>query len=258
LPNQRWLIQQGRDDEALAVVRLLHAGSGESEEFIQEEFTIMRDTIRAEVAIRSNKISDLWGTRSMTKRTAVACGIQAMAQLTGINVLAYYGPVLYTQLGITGHNLLLIQGIYSVVGTIATLIFMTIIIDKVGRKLPLVVGGYLLAGAFAGLAAVIHILASGGGNHHVAQKAGLAMVFIISALFSMSFASVSWVMPSEVFPIRTRSMGVAAATCCNWAFNVLLPQVSPLGMNSAGWKYVLSLLSVLIVLMSICLFLDSC
>jgi hypothetical protein len=199
----------------------------------------MRDTIKAELLVRSNNLSDLWATPSMRKRTAVACGIQIMTQLTGINVLGYFGPILYAELGITGHTLLLIQGIYSAGGTIATVFFMFLVIDKVGRKKPLVFGGYMLAAVFSVMAAIIHNFPPDGPRNASAQRAGIAMVFMVSIVFSMSYGTVSWVMSSEVFPIRTRSLGVAAATCSNWAFNVLLAQVSPMGLNQAGWRFVL-------------------
>ena len=72
-----------------------------------------------------------------------------------------------------------------------------------------------------------------------AQKAGIAMIFASSIIFSLSYGPISWVYVSEgdrylyvmhraspltndhitVFPMRVRSMGNEAATCSNWVFN---------------------------------------
>lgn len=65
------------------------------------------------------------------------------------------------------------------------------------------------------------------------------MIFLTSVNFSLSFGPVSWVLASEVFPTSVRSMGTSVATCCNWAFNVLLGQVSPMAMDNVGWKFYL-------------------
>ena len=76
---------------------------------------------------RSRRISDLWSTSAMRKRTFVACGVQIFTQCTGINgcvpfilsdkvslhgypVLGYYGPQMYRSLGISGSKELLVQG----------------------------------------------------------------------------------------------------------------------------------------------------
>lgn len=65
------------------------------------------------------------------------------------------------------------------------------------------------------------------------------MIFLMSITFSLSFGPVSWVLASEVFPTSHRSMGVAVATCCNWAFNVLFSQASPKAMDTISWKFYL-------------------
>ena len=44
---------------------------------------------------------------------------------------------------------------------------------------------------------------------------------------------------SQVFPTSARSIGTSVATCANWAMNVLLSQVSPIGMANASWKFYL-------------------
>lgn len=90
--SQRWLLEQGRDEEAHAVVRYLHSSSWETDatgtpasELAEREFAEMRDMIHAEKLVRSRRISDLWSTPAMLKRTLVACGVQMMGQFTGIN-----------------------------------------------------------------------------------------------------------------------------------------------------------------------------
>lgn len=94
-------------------------------------------------------------------------------------------------------------------------------------------------------------------THTSAQRAGIAMIFMTSIFFSVSFGPVSWVLASEVFPTKTRSIGTSGmqfpflrgerqlmyfpivATCANWLFNILFSQVSNLAINNISWKFYL-------------------
>ncbi|KAF9485224.1 general substrate transporter [Pholiota conissans] len=252
LPNSpRWLLEVGQDDEALAVVQQLHGGDQVS---AHKEYTQMYDVIKAELSIRSRRLSDLWATRAMTHRTFVAVGVQVFCQFTGINVINYYGPAIYNSLGIVGGKALLVQGIYGAVGPIANLFFIVFILDRVGRKKPLMFGAASFVVTFSILAAILANDPVDDPTSSIsAQRAGIAMIFLTSIFFSLSFGPVSWVLASEVrghtfyacgytkavqvFPTSTRSMGTSVATCSNWAFNTLLSQVAPLGIQKDGWRF---------------------
>ncbi|PSS03516.1 hypothetical protein PHLCEN_2v3984 [Hermanssonia centrifuga] len=242
--SPRWLLEQNRDDEARAVVYRLHGSSTpDAKEAAEREFLEMHDIIKAEASERSRKLSDLWETRAMLKRTLVAVGVQVMGQFSGINVINYFGPSMYTALGITGGQALLVQGIYGAVGPIANFFFITLILDSVGRKKPLIFGAGSFVVTYSVLTAIVASFppeVNGLPNTHVsAQRAGIAMIFMTSIFFSLSFGPVSWVLASEVFPTRTRSMGTSLATCANWALNVLFSQVSNLAIANISWKYYL-------------------
>jgi sugar porter (SP) family MFS transporter len=238
LPNSpRWLIEVGREDEARQVVQKLHGGSTASDnDNANEEFAVMAESIRAEKAYQSHNVTDLFATRAMAHRTLVACGVQIFGQFTGINVINYYGPQMYESLGLSEDKTLLVQGIYGAIGPIANLFFIIFLLDRVGRKKPLLYGAASFIVTFSILAAIVakYPPVEGQQGNLAAQRAGIAMIFLTSVNFSLSFGPVSWVLASEVFPTRVRSVGTSVATCCNWAFNVLLSQVSPLAMSDIG------------------------
>jgi hypothetical protein len=120
------LIEVGREEEAKEAVFYLHGKSDEDRAAAEKEFGEMYSTIKAESAMRSRKISDLWASKAMIHRTLVACGVQVFCQFTGINgisdriyrtclltlrlVINYFGPQMYASLGITGSRALLVQG----------------------------------------------------------------------------------------------------------------------------------------------------
>ncbi|KAG5722990.1 High-affinity glucose transporter [Termitomyces sp. T112] len=234
--SPRWLLEVDRDDEAKAVVYKLH---GKGNEIAAElEYQEMHDTIKAEARVKTRSLRTLVSTVPMAKRLFVAVGVQVFTQFTGINVINYFGPTMYRSLGITGHKSLLVQGIYGAVGPIANLFFIVFLLDRVGRKKPLVFGAGSFVCTFSILAAIVATNPVDSPlSNQTAQRAGIAMIFLTSVMFSLSFGPVSWVLASEVFPTHARALGTMVATCCNWAFNTMIGQVAPIGMDKVGWKF---------------------
>ncbi|KAF8440307.1 sugar transporter [Boletus edulis BED1] len=238
--SPRWLLEMNRDDEAREVVYKLHGiDTPEAKTAADKEFTEMRDQIKADALVRSRNISHLWATPAMLRRTLVAVGVQVFGQFTGINAINYYGPQIYEALGFTSSQSLLVQGIYGAVGPVANLFFIAFILDWIGRKKPLIVGAGSFVVLYSILAALVASFPPGEAQNLSAQKAAIATIFLMSIMFSLSFGPVSWVLASEVFPTRTRSIGTSVATCANWLFNVLISETSPIGMANVGWKFYL-------------------
>ncbi|KAH0833114.1 general substrate transporter [Lanmaoa asiatica] len=233
--SPRWLLEMNRDDEAREVVYKLHGvDTSEAKSDADREFAQMHDQIKADALVQSRSVSDLWATPAMLRRTLVAVGVQAFTQFTGINVINYYGPQMYESLGLTPSQSLLVQGIYGAVGPIANLFFIIFILDWIGRKKPLMFGAASFVALFSVLSALVASFPPGENQNLAAQRAAIGMIFLMSIIFSLSFGPVSWVLASEVFPTRTRSVGTSVATCTNWLFNVLLSETSPIGMANAG------------------------
>ena len=51
----------------------------------EQAFVEMRESIKAEIQVRSRSIKDLWATPAMVRRTLVAVGVQVFGQFSGIN-----------------------------------------------------------------------------------------------------------------------------------------------------------------------------
>lgn len=177
---------------------------------------------------------------------------QALASLVARHFWFKGSPIVISgiQSAHRGHS------IYGAVGPIANLMwvliprytleqiwkhysFITLFLDRVGRKKPLLFGATVFVVLYAILAAIVATnppLPDGvqGTVNVAAQRwlflhsrfvvmssrslssAGVAMIFMLSIFFSFSFGPVSWVLASEVFPTSTRSIGTSVATCSNW------------------------------------------
>lgn len=76
--------------------------------------------------------------------------------------------------------------------------FIIFILDWIGRKKPLLFGAGSLVALFSVLTALLASFPPGENQNLAAQKAGIAMIFMMSIVFSLSFGPVSWVLASEV------------------------------------------------------------
>ncbi|CCO26567.1 High-affinity glucose transporter [Rhizoctonia solani AG-1 IB] len=237
--SPRWLVEKGRNEEALKVIQRLH-GNEQNAEFIKLEFAEMLEQIKYEKANMSSKFSDLWATKPMLRRTLTGVAVQVFTQTSGINVSAYFQPSLYRSLGFKGNTILLITGVNNALGQIVTFVFIYFILDRVGRRLPLIIGAFGMAGCLAIEAAINAKFPGETSKNVAAQRAGVAFIILFGSLFfSTSFGPVSWVYQSEIFPMRVRAMGTSVATMSNWAVNVMISQVSPIGLSRLGWKFYL-------------------
>lgn len=235
--SPRWLISVGREEEAYKVIRSLHEDAN-NEEFIKLEFAEMVEQIKYEKEHIVTKFSDLWSTKPMLRRTLTGMAVQICCQFTGINVSAYFQPALYAGLGMSGPSILLITGINGALGVIVTGIFITFILDRVGRKKPLIFGAIGMAICLAIEAGINAKWGGKDANNPDAQRAGIAFIILFGSLFfGTSFGPVSWVYQSEIFPMRIRALGTAVCTCSNWATNVLISQISPIGLTNLGYKF---------------------
>ena len=117
--------------------------------------------------------------------------------LPRINVIGYYSTVLYDNLGITGDRNLLVVGIYNVVGPICNLIFITLFLDRVGRRKPLIFGTIGITIALICEAAIgSQVEGATGSRKDSLSIAGVFFLFCVSCIFSVSFGPISWVYAS--------------------------------------------------------------
>lgn len=143
---------------------------------------------------------------------------------------------MYTALGIEGNRNLLVAGIYNCVGPIANLIFIVFILDRVGRRKPLLFGTIGITIALICEAAVCS--QNPDGDRQGFSIAGVFFLFCVSVIFSFSFGPISWVYMSEIMPMEIRARGNAFATGIgNWLVSTFWAQLSPLALDQLKWKF---------------------
>ena len=144
---------------------------------------------------------------------------------------------MYEALGITGGRALLVAGIYNCVGPLANLIFIVFLIDRVGRRRPLIWGTIAIAIALICESAINSRIDKNNPDHGL-SIGGVFFIFCVTVIFSWSWGPVSWTYMSEVMPMQIRARGTAFATGIgNWLVSTFWSQVSPIALKHLEWKF---------------------
>jgi SP family sugar:H+ symporter-like MFS transporter len=195
------------------------------------------------------RLSDLMvpGTSRIAPVVWVAMGLAAFQQFVGINIIFYFGEVLWKAAGATEQSALRINLLTGFVNILATIPAIALI-DRIGRK-PLLLFGS--AGMALTLGAMAAVFVTAGGEpgspvlSHGAAVIGLTAANLYVVAFAVSWGPVMWVLLGEMFPNRLRGAALAVSGATNWAANFLvtvtfLPLLRALGLAGAYGLYTLA------------------
>ncbi|KAJ3744432.1 general substrate transporter [Lentinula detonsa] len=245
--SPRWLINQGRDDEALAVLSKAR-GLSSDDELVQIEFLEIKAQFLFEKEISTVKFPDyqdgsfgsnvkltffsylsLLTNPTLFRRILVGTLTMFFQQWTGVNAILYYAPSIFANLGLAGGNTtdLLATGVVGIAMFLAT-IPAVIYVDQVGRK-PVLVSGAFLMGACHLIVAVLTGLYHDSWSRysHPAGWAASALVWVFAMAFGYSWGPCAWVIVAEIFPLSVRGKGLSIAASSNWMNNFIVGQVTP-------------------------------
>ena len=213
--SPRFLVVKKKDVQAEAVLSKLF-GQGEGARKVAE--------IRASLAAdHKPRFADLLDPATRKVRPIVWAGLilAVFQQLVGINIVFYYGAVLWQSVGFSENDALQIN-ILSGVLSIAACLGAVAVIDKIGRKPLLLIGS---AGMFVTLAVVAWCFSKAvmvDGSLHLDDQTGLTALIAANAyvvFFNLSWGPVMWVMLGEMFPNQMRGSALAVAGFAQWIAN---------------------------------------
>ncbi|XP_016446212.1 sugar transport protein 14 [Nicotiana tabacum] len=215
-PNS--LVEQGRLEEARQVLEKVRGTTK-----VDAEFADLKDASDAARAIK-HPFRNLLKRKNRPQLVIGALGIPAFQQLTGMNSILFYAPVIFQSLGFGSGASLYSSAITSGALVLATFISMAFV-DKFGRR-----AFFLEAGAemICVLVAVAVTLALKFGEGEALPKGiGVFLVVIICIFvvaYGRSWGPLGWLVPSELFPLETRSAGQSVVVCVNMIFTALIAQ----------------------------------
>ena len=171
---------------------------------------------------------------------------------SGINAINYYSPTVFRSIGIQGTNTsVLTTGIFGVVKTVLTFVWLLWLIDHMGRRVLLIVGsvGGSLCMWFIGAYIKISDPESNQENSKL-SSGGIAAIFFFylwTAFYTPSWNGTPWVINSEMYPQNTRSLGQASAAANNWFWNFIVARFTEQMFNKMGYGVYFFFASLMII-----------
>lgn len=213
--SPRFLVVKKKDAQAEVVLSKLF-GPGAGARKVAE--------IRASLAAdHKPRFADLLDPATRKVRPIVWAGLilAVFQQLVGINIVFYYGAVLWQSVGFSENDALQIN-ILSGVLSIAACLGAVAMIDKIGRKPLLLIGSVGMFVTLGVLAWCFSKAAMVDGSLHLDDQTGLTALISANAyvvFFNLSWGPVMWVMLGEMFPNQMRGSALAVAGFAQWIAN---------------------------------------
>ena len=213
--SPRFLVAKGKDVEAEKVLSRLF-GPGQGAGKVAE--------IRASLAVdHQPKLSDVLDPVTKKLRPILWAGLvlAVFQQLVGINIVFYYGSVLWQSVGFTEDDSLKINILGGALSILACLAAIAVI-DKIGRKPLLLIGSAGMAVTLGVLTWCFSTATMVNGALQMETQTGLIALVSANAyvvFFNLSWGPVMWVMLGEMFPNQMRGSALAICGFAQWIAN---------------------------------------
>nr|QMS54609.1 hexose transporter [Gongronella sp. w5] len=255
--SPRWLMSQGREDEALATLAKLRRLPA-SHPRVQEEFRDIKINVKFEKMLLNTRFPELaqedhkvstWTNikvgaslyadcfkKGIFIRLFIGCALQFFQQFSGINAIIYYAPRIMQSVGLTGNSIsLLATGVIGIINFLST--FITVLyVDRVGRRVFLMVAAVAMTVCMVVIAVIVGLFEDDWPNHTAAGWTAVAFVYLYIANFAYSFGPLGWVIPAEMFPLRIRSKAMSITTSANWMNNFIIGLITPIMLETIRYK----------------------
>jgi sugar porter (SP) family MFS transporter len=222
--SPRWLVEKGRVDDALAVLKTVRSEDRALAEFRQVE-TVAEEEKEAHMSFAA-----IFSNRWLRRIVFVGIGVAVTQQLTGINSIMYYGSRVLEESGFSETAATLANtlfGLAAVVGGIIALYNM----DRLDRRKTFFLGLFLTTTChcLVGVASLVI-------PEEAPIRPYVILVLITAFVLSMqSFLNVAvWVWLAEIFPLQIRGLAIGVAVFFGWFVNGVLALYVPSLLAALG------------------------
>ncbi len=226
--SPRWLIKQRHQSAALEILTRINGPAQAAWEQAEIEETVHQE---------SGSLTQLF-QRKMRLALCIGILLPFLSQISGINVIIYYGPTVLKAAGLESNVAMMWQILFGISASVAT-IAAIVTIDKLGRK-PLLLNG------IAGVGVMLFV--SGLLMKDAQQMHPMWLIIVFTtyvACFNISFGPICWVIVSEIFPTSIRGRAMSISIFSLWTGCTIVAQTFPplldfLGASHTFWLYALT------------------
>ncbi|CZR56424.1 probable plastidic glucose transporter 4 [Phialocephala subalpina] len=251
--SPRWLMTKGKREQAiknLCWIRELP----EDEIYIKEEVYAIDQNIERQMQAGGlgfwQPFKILASNKAIQWRFFLGGSLFFWQNATGINAINYYSPTVFKSIGITGTNTsLFTTGLFGVVKTVFTIVYLVFLVDQFGRRRLLMIGA--IGGSLCLWYVGGYIAAADPAAHPTKSlpPSGVSAVFFFylwTAFYSPTWNPTPWVLNSEMFDQNVRTLAQAFAAANNWLWNFLIARFTPQMFASMGYGVYFFFASLLI------------
>jgi sugar porter (SP) family MFS transporter len=227
--SPRWLVMRGKDQDAFDIMVQV---SGREQ--AEAELLAVRESLELEARIEKALLKELFQP-AMRLVLTIGISVAILQQITGINAVFFYAPMIFEQSGI-GTDAAFMQAVLVGIVNLVFTVLAILLIDKLGRR-P------LLGFGLAVIAACMLLLAYGFGSAVYSESGQLveinATLILIGILgfvagFAISLGPVMWVLFSELFPNRLRGIAISFVGLINSSVSFIVQLVFPWELENFG------------------------
>ncbi|RJE22365.1 transporter [Aspergillus sclerotialis] len=239
----RFLINHGKSEKGrkhLSMLRKLPT----DHPYVQLEYQEITAQVRYEQECYQGHsywvvMKDIFTIKSNFQRFFLAVMLFLFHKFTGTDSLNYYAPEIFQLIGVKeGSSSLLTTGVYGVVKFVVTIFYVAYLVDRVGRRLPLLVGATMQATAMLYLA--LYLRFAGSNTHTVGGTpaggiVGIVWIYIYALGWSFGHSVACYVVAAEIFPTRIRSVCMSVCFFINWIVDYGITRATPNMITEMGW-----------------------
>ncbi len=222
--SPRWLASQSRFSEALEVLRQVRSRQRAEAELSEVSALAVKDE-REKLGGWQDMKSVPW----VRKLMLVGFGIAIVQQITGVNTIMYYGTQILEDAGFASDTALTANIANGVISVLATFVGIWLL-GRVARRPMLMTGQTGTTAALLLIGVFSLVLPSG----DLRAYAVLAMTVTFLAFQQGAISPVTWLMLSEIFPMRMRGFGMGIAAVVLWLTNFVIGLVFPSLVDAIG------------------------
>jgi hypothetical protein len=251
--SPRWLVDQGRDEEAIHTIAKYHCAGNRDDPLVAFEYDEIKEALRLEKEVaRASSYKSIFTNKGNLKRMRIIIALAFFSQWSGNGLVSYYLNIVLDGIGITSEfDKNLFNGILQIYN-LGTAYMGALVVERAGRRtlfLTSTAGMCLTYAVWTACSAtyqqsVVYVPGTEGTDNQEIQSANTsagnavaAMIFIYYGFYNIALSPLLVSYTVEILPFRIRSKGLMIMQICVSASLVFNQYVNPIALEAIEWRY---------------------
>jgi sugar porter (SP) family MFS transporter len=241
--SPRWLVTQDRSEEAFDILAKYHAEGDRNSEFVKAEFAQMKTTIELELQHAKKSWMDLVATAGMRRRMLISCMLGLFTQWSGNTLISYYLGDLLQMIGRSDSVFKQQINVATACNNLFWGATVSMLVTRFKRRHMYLACTCLLLLVYICWTVSMERAIAGkdaGAPNQAANTATIFFIFAYAPAYNIGYNALTYTFLVELWPYAERSRGIAWFQLFGRLASFFTTFVNPIGLQNAGWKYLIS------------------